>query len=171
MKRLLVDMDGVLADVYAQFLKYEKENGIHHNLEDLYGVTEENAFGRIHEYVNSERFFIEAPVMANSQRVLEQLNQKYDLFIVSSATEFPNSLTQKMFWLIQHFPFIEWKQVVLCGTKQVIKGDIMLDDHFKNLDYFDGEKTLLYTQPHNIYADCKHHQRVNSWQEVADVLL
>lgn len=171
MKRLLVDMDGVLADVYAQFIKYEKDHGVTHAVEDLYGVTEEQAFSRMQEYVNSERFFIDAPVIKNAPEIMEKLNQKYDLFVVSSATEFPNSLTQKMFWLIKHFPFIEWKQVVLCGSKQIVKGDIMLDDHFKNLDYFDGEKTLLYTQPHNIYADSKHHHRVNNWEEVASVLL
>jgi hypothetical protein len=44
----------------------------------------------------------------------------------------------------------------------------MIDDHLKNLDYFDGEK-LLFTATHNIHT--KGYTRVNNWAEVRALLL
>jgi 5'(3')-deoxyribonucleotidase len=47
----------------------------------------------------------------------------------------------------------------------------MIDDHFKNLDFFRGEMSILFTQPHNVHADHGKHIRVNDWQEIAGILL
>ncbi|MBO9620425.1 MAG: 5'(3')-deoxyribonucleotidase [Niabella sp.] len=171
MQRLIVDMDGVLADVYSQFKKYETEEfGSVQPDRDLRGKTEREAYKNVRVYVNSPGFFLNAPVMAGSIAVMEELNKAYELFIVSSAMEFPLSLYEKYQWLQQHFSFLSWQQIVLCGSKQVITGDIMLDDHFKNLDHFRG-KTILFSQPHNMLKEPGSHIRVNDWQEVGQLLL
>ncbi|MEN9571770.1 MAG: hypothetical protein RL172_3001 [Bacteroidota bacterium] len=170
-KRLIVDMDGVLADVYSQFLYFkEKDTGIRLSTQELMGKSEADIFGDQWKYLYSKAFFRDAPVIEGSQKVLEQLNKCYELFIVSSATEFPQSLTEKQEWLNEHFPFITWKQMVFCGIKTVIKGDIMIDDHYKNLDYFSGQ-TILFTQPHNYGSPEKQHTRVNNWSDIAALLL
>lgn len=49
--------------------------------------------------------------------------------------------------------------------------DIMIDDHFKNLDHFTGGETLLFSQPHNKMADAGKHRRVDTWQEIERLLL
>ncbi|MCF3111891.1 5'(3')-deoxyribonucleotidase [Niabella sp. CC-SYL272] len=171
MKRLIIDMDGVLADVYSQFRKYERlDLGIEQEEAALIGKTEREAFKNVRTYVNSPGFFLEAPLMSGCVEVVQQLNQQYDLYIVSAAMEFPLSLYEKYQWLQQHFPFLIWEQLVLCGSKKIVQGDIMLDDHFKNLDHFNG-KTLLFSQPHNMKKDPGKHQRVANWQEVQLVLL
>ena len=41
----------------------------------------------------------------------------------------------------------------------------MIDDHFKNLDYFGGQ-TLLFTAHHNVFAPVGRHTWVNNWQEI-----
>jgi 5'(3')-deoxyribonucleotidase len=46
----------------------------------------------------------------------------------------------------------------------------MIDDHFKNLDYFAGQ-TFLFTAHHNALADAGRHRRVNNWAEIAAILL
>lgn len=171
MQRLIVDMDGVLADVYSQFRKYEKEEfGVNREPQSDIGKKEGEAYEHVRVYVNTPGFFREAPVIPGSVEVLEQLNRQYELFIVSSAMEFPLSLSEKYQWLQEHFAFLSWQQLVLCGSKKVISGDIMLDDHFKNLDHFNG-KTILFTQPHNQLADPGRHIRANNWREVAQLLL
>lgn len=170
MKTLLVDMDGVLADVYAQLLKIEyEEKGIKHKIESLYGKMESEAFEDGYAYVHRPRFFQTAPLIPGCVQGLRYLNDKYNLLIVSSATEFPNSPTEKLKWMHKHFPFINWKQIVLCGRKDVIKGDIMLDDHPKNLNYFEGRK-IIFTQPHNIYIQNPSYERANNWEEVMKIL-
>lgn len=43
-KRLLIDMDGVLSDIYRQFIQYEfKETGVMLKVTDLAGKTEDEA--------------------------------------------------------------------------------------------------------------------------------
>lgn len=169
-KQILVDMDGVLADVYSQFLKMEfEEFGIRQTMKDLEGKLEQAAFRNADTYVRTTGFFRDAPVMQGSVDGLNYLNKKYNVLIVSSATEYPGSLKEKIEWLNEHYSFISWEQMIFCGKKDSVKGDIMIDDHLKNLDYFDG-KTILFTQPHNVLAEAPKHYRVNSWEEIIDIL-
>lgn len=163
-------MDGVLADVYKQFIAFEeKESGIKIPVETLTGKEEYEAFKNGRKHVNSKGFFRNAPLMDGCVGVLAKLNEEYDVFIVSAAMEFPGSLPEKYEWLQEHFPFITWQQIVFCGSKSVVQGDIMIDDHFKNLDHFKGQ-TILFTQPHNDGHDDRGHRRVNSWPEVLKIL-
>lgn len=163
-QQVLVDMDGVLADVYTQFIDWEyKESGTRLRLEDLQGKTETEAFPSCNKHVRSMDFFRTAPVIPGSVEGLKYLNEKYKVLIVSSATEYPQSLTEKQEWLNKHFPFITWEQMIFCGRKDSIKEDIMIDDHPKNLRVFDGEK-YIFTQPHNIFIT--DYKRVNSWNEI-----
>lgn len=171
MKRLLIDMDGVLADVYAQFIKYEQnETGTAPSLKELTGKLEKEAFKNHDTYVNTPNFFASAMPMPDCIDVMRKLNEAYQIFIVSAAMQFPNSLTEKYNWLNTHFPFLQWTQIVFCGTKEVVYGDIMIDDHFKNLDHFKGQ-TILYTQPHNSDKPNGKHNRVHNWKEIEAMLL
>ena len=171
MQRLAVDMDGVLADVYEQFFRYdEKDFGKRRPLNDVVGVEERKAFPYINEYVYRKGFFRTAPVVTDSVEILALLNETYELFIVSAAMEFPQSLPEKLEWLNEHFPYIKWQQVVFCGSKAIVDADIMIDDHFKNLDQFKGT-TILFSQPHNQLKKAGRHQRAGSWKEIANLLL
>ena len=170
-KKLLVDMDGVLANVYSQFLDFdEQEFGVRQSLESIMGKQEAEVFKNERHYLHTKGFFRNAPLIEGCVDVVKELNKKYELFIVSAAMEFPNSLTEKTEWLAEHFPFISWKQIVFCGLKTVIRGDIMIDDYCRNLDPFEGQ-TILFTQPHNFGMNNKRHTRVSSWDEVAKIFL
>jgi len=171
MERIAVDMDGVLADTMEQFFRFdERDFGKRKSLDEVTGKSEAIAFPLAKEYVRTKDFFRTAPVMKESQSILSELNKRYEVFIVSAATEFPQSLFEKHEWLNEHFPFIQWQQMVFCGLKTVIDADIMIDDHFKNLDYF-KKNTILFSQPHNLLQDPGRHRRANSWKEIADMLL
>jgi len=171
MERLAIDMDGVLADVYEQFFRYdEKDFGKRRRLEDVVGVEERKAFPHLNEYVHSKGFFRTAPVIKDSVEVLTDLNKNYELFIVSAAMEFPQSLPEKLEWLKENFSFLTWQQIVFCGSKKIVDADIMIDDHFKNLDLFKGTG-LLFTQPHNQLKNVGRHKRVDSWKEITSILL
>ncbi len=171
MKRILVDMDGVLADVYTRFLElYEEETGNRRSMDEIIGIKEGEAFPEVFRWVETPGFFRNIPVIPDSQRVLKLLNETYEIIVVSMATEFPASLTDKQLWLNDHFPFISWKQVVFCGNKSLIPADLMIDDHFKNLDNFNGE-TIMFIQPHNINNKDHRHKTVSTWAEIEKLLL
>jgi 5'-nucleotidase len=171
MKRILVDMDGVLADVYPRFFElYKEETGSRKNMDELTGLKEGEAFPELYRWAETPGFFRTIPVMPDSQRVLRLLNETYEIIVISMATEFPVSLTDKQLWMNDHFPFISWKQVIFCGNKSLIPADLMIDDHLKNLDNFDGE-TIMFIQPHNINNTNHHHKTVSSWAEIEKLLL
>ncbi|MDR2921214.1 MAG: 5'(3')-deoxyribonucleotidase [Tannerella sp.] len=169
-KQVLVDMDGVLADVYTQFINWEyNDSGIKLNIEDLYGKIEADAFPSCDKHVRSVGFFRTVPLISDSVEGLKYLNDKYKVLIVSSATEFPDSLVEKEKWLNEHFPFISWRQMIFCGSKESIQGDVMIDDHPKNLQTFSGQK-ILFTQPHNVYVQEESYHRVFGWKDILEIL-
>ena len=90
-QQILVDMDGVLANTYAQYIALEyKRSGKMLAMEDLRGKSEERAFPSYEEDVNSINFFGTAPLIEDSIEGLQYLNDKYKVIIVSSATENAN---------------------------------------------------------------------------------
>jgi 5'-nucleotidase len=175
MKRVLVDMDEVIADTTAGMVEwYKKAYGgdIDYNkmLEGkslIKGFPEEHQTD-VRQQLYTNGFFRHLPVIKDSIEVLEQMNRRYEVYIVSAATEFPNSLTDKHNWLMEHFPFFTWKQLVLCGVKSMIIADFMIDDHARHLELFTGEP-YIFTAPHNLEE--QRFRRVNNWQEVAAAFL
>lgn len=162
------DMDEVVADVYDKFLKiYATTYNRVLKKEDYWGkkIYQIDGAIKLRDVLYDKGFFADLPVMKDSQEVLQELQEKYEIFFVSAAMEFSNSLVDKRNWAQQHFPFIPWKNIVLCGSKRIIRADYMIDDHPRNLVDFDG-KGLLYTSSHNI--DENRFTRVNNWQEVRD---
>ena len=171
MKTIAVDMDGVLANVFEQYATLDEQHtGRRKSAEELRGIPEREAFERAREYVLTKGFFRNAPVIQDSQNVLYRLQQVYDVYVISSATEYPNSLAEKYEWLQEHFPFIPWQKMVFCGSKNIIRADIMIDDHLKNLDGFIGV-TYLFSAPHNHFISSDKHISVHSWSEAAEILL
>lgn len=161
-----------MADVTTQFINwYYKATGAMVDLTQMVGKEETDGFPDpilARSFVFQPGFFETLPVMPDSQHVVKQLNDQYEIFIVSAAMEFPQSLGEKYAWLQNHFPFLHWRQFVLCGSKSIIKADYMIDDHLKNLDFFDG-KGLLFSAPHNLRIEGYH--RLNNWKEVAEYFL
>ena len=173
MKRMIIDMDDVIADATGQFIDYyEKEFGVRVLRESLNHHEEGRGFPGnydiIKEFPYREQFFLTMTPNEGSQLVMKELNKKYEVFIVSAATEFPQSLSEKLKWLKEHFPFLTWKQIVFCGSKTVVHGDYMIDDLDYNLKGFNGEK-YLFTAPHNLHIS--QFSRLNNWTEVGEKFL
>jgi 5'-nucleotidase len=173
MKRLIVDMDDVLADATGQFINYyEREFGVRVERAVLNNKNEGEGFPDHHsvlrEFPYRQNFFRDMIPNDHSQQVMEKLNRKYEVFVVSAAMEFPQSLTEKLGWLQKYFPFLTWRQFVFCGSKAVVHGDYMIDDLPHNLKAFNGEK-FIFTAPHNLHIN--EFNRFENWKDVESVLL
>lgn len=165
-KRIAIDMDEVIADVYPKFLDlYESKMGIRLAKEDYWGkkIYQINGADHLRESIFEKGFFADLPVMPGSQEVVRELTEDFDIFITTAAMEFRHSLEDKYDWLLEHFPFINWKNYVFCGDKSIIGADYMIDDHAFNLHTFRG-KGLLFTASHNIHET--EFTRVNNWEEI-----
>ena len=175
MKRILVDMDEVIADTTGGMIEWYQQNfkGAFDYEKMLEGKSLVKGFPEEHQADVRKQFFESGffrhlPVMENSREVLEAMNKQYEIYIVSAATEFPNSLTEKYHWLMEHFPFFNWKQLVLCGDKKMIVADFMIDDHARHLHTFKG-KPYLFSAPHNLNETA--FERLDDWSHAAKIFL
>lgn len=163
-------MDGVLADIETHFLEwYERDYGVRVPREDLLGKREPEAFPdkeAVWRFVFTPGFFRTLPVMPGAVEAVQKLMENFDVYIVSAAMEFPQSLSEKLEWLNEHFPFIQWNNIVFCGDKSIISTDYMIDDHCKNLDHCKG-KTIMFSSFHNV--NYNHHTRAENWEEVLEL--
>ncbi|HKG05183.1 MAG TPA: hypothetical protein VKB19_01925 [Pedobacter sp.] len=171
--RIAIDMDEVLADPIQKFIKlYNRDYGVPLDLvlepgNEIYQHVPEHAKDKWFDYINEPGFFRDLTPLEGSVDAVKKLQEKYDVYIVSAAMEFRNSLVDKYDWLAEHFSFITWKNIMFCGDK-IVDVDIMIDDRAKNFVGFPGRK-LLFTSPHNLLLT--EYERVNNWQEVLDKLL
>jgi 5'-nucleotidase len=168
-KRIAIDMDDVMAAAGKKILAtYNNLIGTNHKNEDFtgkgyYDVLDEKHYYVIREEIFKPNFFRNMEVMPDAVEVIKKLHEQFEVFIVSAATEFPNSLKEKIEWLEEHFPFISWKNIVLCGDKSIISADYLIDDHEKNLKTFKG-KALLFDAIHN--QKLEGYQRFKTWREI-----
>lgn len=170
-KSIAIDMDGVIADTETHFINwYEREYGVRIATHAIQGLKEEEMFpdkSAARRFAFTPGFFRTLPVMEGAVEAVQALMENFEVYIVSAAMEFPQSLPEKREWLHEHFPFIDWRHIIFCGDKSIIGTDYMIDDHIKNLDNFKGT-TLMFHAFHNV--NYNHHQRVNNWQEVLKLL-
>ncbi|NER18176.1 5' nucleotidase, NT5C type [Spongiivirga citrea] len=165
---IFIDMDEVIADAYEAFItNYNTDFNENLTIEDFKGaeaweIIPQDRKKQMRKYLYTDGFFRSFKPIGNSQDVLEQLCKEHEVYIASAAMEFPNSLKEKSDWLDEYFPFIHWKNRILCGNKFILKGDLLIDDRAYNLKAFNGH-SLLFTSPHNIYENS--FPRANNWDE------
>ena len=173
-RRICVDMDEVIADaVREHLLRYNRDFGEEVTVADLEGkglwdVVQQDRHAALERYLRSEDFFAVLEVMPESQRVLQALSERYEVFIATAAMEVPTSFTAKYKWLGEHFPFIPPAQIVFCGDKSILNADFLIDDNPRQLGRFRGEG-ILYSSPHNVHVT--GYRRVKDWLEVEQMFL
>jgi 5'(3')-deoxyribonucleotidase len=171
--RIAIDMDEVLADTIDKFIEvYRKDHNTEILLEEMSGkefheLLPDTLNQSWRSYVNAPGFFRDIKVMPGAHDILPELCKKYDVYIVSAAMEFRNSLIDKLDWLGEHFPYIDWKHIIFCVHK-IVDVQIMIDDRIRNFAGFAG-RSILFSSPHNHFIT--EYERVNTWHEVAEKLL
>jgi 5'(3')-deoxyribonucleotidase len=168
-KKIAIDMDNVIVDIEQHWLDiYEKKTGIVIDRASIQGIPEAEAFPDpevARSLLFEPGFFKTAPIMEGALEAVRKLMDHHEIYIVSAAMEFPNSLGEKREWLGEFFPFISWRNMVFCGDKSIFDTDYLIDDHVKNLDFCKGIP-LMFTAAHNVHIN--RHTRVNNWKEVLD---
>ena len=123
--------------------------------EDVYMVTVEPGFwGRVE------------PIPGAAEGLKTLMDRGHDVMIVTAT--YYESVPEKMRDLLfKYFPFISWNQVIVTTRKQLIKGDILIDDGVHNLEG-GGYAKILVTAPNNREYDAEANGmiRVNNWDEI-----
>jgi 5'-nucleotidase len=169
--RIAIDMDEVMADALGEHLRrYNIRYGASLTAADLQGLHLEDYVPVAHreaaEAMIDASFFAGLAVLPDCQTVVQELAERYEVFIVSAAMDVPCSFDAKYRWLRRHFPFIPPTQIVFCGDKSVVDADYLIDDRARHFAQFKG-RPLLFSAPHN--AAETRYQRVSSWKDVRAV--
>ena len=126
---------------------------------EIYGVTYEPGFWSGVE-----------PMPGAAEALKHFMDEGHEIFIVT-ATEIEHVEEKMKGLLFRYFPFLSWSQVIITCRKQMIRGDVLIDDGIHNLEGGDYQK-ILFTAPHNRYYDAERNGmiRVNTWQEAVDII-
>jgi len=179
---ICIDMDEVIADALGEhLLRYNRDFGLKLTPQDLHGRWIWDYIPPAHvdavaQYMLTDDFFSVLEVMPESQRVIERLQSRYEIFIATAAMEVPSSFTPKFNWLARHFPFIPATHIVFCGDKSILRGDYLIDDNPRQLQRFSRthagdspREGILFSSPAN--ANVTGYRRVNNWLDVEKMFL
>ena len=151
--RILVDVDDVLNDLLACWVALlNKKYGLNANAEDLRiwnvqgiypSLTVEEVYQPIYE---NEIWAMLSPRPTSVEYLKRMIDDGHDVLIVTASIY--QTLPAKMDWLFAAFPFLSWENVIITRRKQLVQGDVLIDDGIHNLEggaYF----KILMDSPNN----------------------
>lgn len=174
---ILVDMDDVLEKLVASWVDFlNKKYSTNVKPEDVDDwdiskffptLTREQVFQASVE----EDMWKNVKPMPGAEKALKKLiADGHELYIVT-ATLYPTVKVKMEDVLFKYYDFLSWDQVIITSKKQLIKGDVLIDDGPHNLEGGSYHK-ILFTAAHNKKFDEKTIGaiRVNNWDEALSVI-
>lgn len=170
---ILVDMDDTIENLTEAWINYaNKRFGTAVNAADITTWDPSEAFLSVsHEemyalLLEDELYETVEPFEGAALYLQKLISDGHEVFIVTNSPyQVMKAKMEKV--LFRHFPFIDWKHVIITGNKPIIKGDVLIDDGVHNLLGGNYAK-LLFSAPHNRSFDAEGNGmiRVNCWKEV-----
>ena len=175
---ILIDMDDTMEQLLRAWLravnkKYNR-NAVYDevrawDVSKAYpGLTHDQVYGVLSE----PGFWKTVEPMPDAPQVIRRLMDRgHEVFVVTASTY--DTVHQRMEdHLFRHFPFLSPEQVIITFRKQLLQGDILIDDGVHNLEG-GSYKKILVTAPYNEDYDAEGHGmiRVNSWKEIEAAVL
>jgi len=180
-KIILIDMDGVISDIEKGFRKAwsEKYSKIpcplpqNRKTHSLKGNFNRKYFNDIDSIIYSKGFIKNLPPIDGAIKALEEIAQKYEIFICSTPLqEYKNCILEKYAWIEKQLGN-EWiKKIILTRDKTIVKGDILIDDNpYADCDGLEKPEWehIIYDQPYNKHIINKKRISWNNWKEVLKI--
>ncbi|MBR6965976.1 MAG: hypothetical protein IKH81_02660 [Clostridia bacterium] len=174
---ILVDMDDTIEQLLKAWVQRANEKtGRHVTLEDITGwnvaaaytgFTREEIYGVTYE----PGFWGSVEPMPGAAEALKHfMDEGHEVYIVT-ATEIEHVEEKMKGLLFRRFPFLSWDQVIITRRKQMIRGDVLIDDGIHNLEGGSYQK-IMFTAPHNRHYDAEGNGmiRVYTWDEVVRII-
>lgn len=174
---ILVDMDDTienLCEAWVDFLN--KIHGTTVHKDDIADWDMTLAFptipkNQIYEVLGNEELWKRIKPLPGAVEYLQRLtNDGHKVVVVTSASADSAKLKLENV-LFKYFPFVSMKDVIIASQKQLIRGDVMVDDAPHNLE---GGSCfgILFSAPHNrkYEAEANGFVRADNWKEVYNIV-
>ena len=166
---VLVDIDNILNNFAQTFLDfYNRDNHTDFTMQDVteysFATSLKIPESALVTYFKNRKLLNSCEPLPDAIRYLRILNELANVYIVT-AREF-DQLIDIEAWFKLYYPYIESRQLIRCADKHMVKGDIRIDDHYKNLEHSNSAK-ILFNYPYNNTIDLTNEliYRVNNWEE------
>ena len=125
-------------------------------------LTKQQLFGVLTE----DELWRSLEPMPGSQRILQKwYDQGHKLYMVTASDY--RTCKVKVERILEMFPFLDWEHIIFATDKQMVRGDILIDDGVHNLIGVAYYK-ILFNRPHNRGLDVEKYgiRRAETWDEV-----
>ena len=179
MKKLtiLVDADGVLENFSETWVAYlNRKYGTAVSPEDVREWDMTKAFPMLtaEQVLSTERdpalYEGLQPIPGAAEVLQRLLADGHEVFVVTN-THYKIATEKLEGTLFKYYPFLPWRQYIFTHRKQMVKGDVLVDDGFHNLVGGDYEK-ILFSAPYNRDFDAAANgmTRAENWEDVYDAI-
>lgn len=127
LKRVYIDMDGVLCDFEGAFKREKSLNPNQPFPQSQYG------------------FFLNLKPITGAIEAVNKLKKDFEVWILTRPSVHNiHCYSEKAFWIRQHLGFDLQERTILCTDKSLLKGDFLIDDQTNHgQDEFEGELILF----------------------------
>ncbi len=176
--RILIDMDGVIADFEGEFLRRWKES---HSDKKYIALEDRKGFYLREQYPQEYREFVQEiyhgpgfyrnlpPIPGALQALREIKSTAKSVFLCTSPMlpKYENCVLEKYHWVFDKLGEDWIHNIILTKDKTIVKGDILIDDmpEINGLEKPEWEH-VLYDQPYNRNVNGKRRLTWKNWQEV-----
>lgn len=175
--QILVDMDDVLENLSEAWIAcLNEEYGLHVDYRDARDWKMELSFpeltpAQIYAPLYSDEFWHTVRPIPGAAEALEKLMEDGHEIYVVTASNYVTIKTKMEEVLFKYYPFLDWRNVIVAFNKQMIRGDVLIDDAPHNLIGGDYIKILL-DAPHNRRFDAESNGmfRAKDWADVIRIL-
>ena len=126
---------------------------------------------QVYEPLHNANFWKIVPPMLDAIKYIKMLINEGNKVYLCTSTDYRNIRPKFEYVIQKYFPYISWNQVIVAANKQMIRGDILVDDAPHNLENGKYYKILM-SAPHNKNYNAEKNGmiRVNSWREIYNTI-
>jgi 5'-nucleotidase len=179
--RILIDMDGVIADFEGDFLRRWIE--LHPEksfipLEERKGFYVKSQYPKeyhtfVEEIYHGCGFYQNLPPIPGSLEALKELQaSKHDILLCTSPMlpKYENCVLEKYHWVYDRLGEHWVNNIVLTKDKTIVKGDVLIDDKPEIKGLVDPEwEHVIYDQPYNRHIEGQKRLTWQNWKEVLEI--
>jgi 5'(3')-deoxyribonucleotidase len=166
-KTIVIDLDDVLCNLSKMWIElHNKQHNANLTIEQVLNwdiaLVAQNG-KEAYKYFQIPELYDDMPVVEGA---LEGVNYLRNLGcrIIFATIPSPNTYGRKFKWLVDNGFCPDKKEYVECwGSKNVLLGDIIIDDNYTNVRQFQG-LGLLFDRPWN--RKFNYDLRVKDWQDI-----